>query len=94
MPPCEVIKMTNAPSLAEQFHLATGWYIPSITKTDLAEEIFAFYKDKNSAGMRTLFQEYSNFLLRGSEQPEEEVVARAKRNIRFVSYVADLMGAS
>lgn len=78
--------------LIQKLHQASGWWIPDVEKHDFAEAIFTFYQTKKSGEMSALFREYANFLFRSpSDQTEDQVLERAKANIRVVSYAADLM---
>lgn len=78
-------------SLIEKFHQASGFNVADIEKEDLPEVLLDLYKNDDKKAMDSLFKEYANFLFRGSAQVEDAVVERAKGNIRFISYVADLM---
>ena len=83
--------MSSSTSLIEKLHQTSGFSVMGVEKEDLAEAIFDLYRNDDKKAMSALFTEYTNFLFRGSKQAEEPVLERAKGNIRFVSYVADLM---
>ncbi len=79
-------------SLTDKLNLASSFHLQDVEQIDFAEEIFNFYKAADSKGMENLFRAYADFLLRGSaSETEEEIVARAKRNLGFASYAADLL---
>jgi len=78
-------------SLIEKIHQASGFQVAGVEKEDLIEAVLEFYKKDDRQSMGTLFREYANFLYRSSEKPEEQMLERARGNIRFVSYAADLM---
>lgn len=84
--------MSPENSLTDKLNLASGFHLQDVEKEDFVEEILSFYNAADNKGMETLFRAYSDFLLRGSaSETEEEVVARAKKNLGFVSYAADLL---
>ena len=83
--------MSSPTSLIEKFHQTSGFSVIGVEKEDITEAILDLYRSDDKETMSALFKEYTNFLFRGSEQAEEPVLERAKGNIRFVSYAADLM---
>lgn len=60
-----------------------------IEKSEFVDEIIDLYEEKNSNGMKDLFEAYKAFLLRFSDEPECETVFRAQRNMGHLTKIAD-----
>ncbi len=90
--------MSSNDSLAEKLNLASEAYLSDVPKEDFAEEILNLFRADDHKGMNNLFRAYADFLLRSkaffgssSVESEAQILARAKRNLGFMSYAADLM---
>lgn len=62
-----------------------------IDKSEFVDEILDLYEEKNSNGMKNLFEAYETFLLKFSEEPECETIFRAQRNMDHLTKIADLV---
>lgn len=80
-----------ASDLVDKLNLANYFHLKDLEKTDFAEDILNSYRNQDKEGVKNLLRAYSDFMLRGSSKSQEEIIQGAKRNITFISYIAQLM---